>query len=207
MLKPLLKNKIILSVALAIAAVALFIPFHASGKGLGKAITAAVGSNVGKSVASGPAKPQTTQNVPNNPAPQPEKPVFKQLSSLRIPARTVTQFDFSTKKDPFRPFIEVKSPTAQATERRPSANALPIHSFDVSQFQLIGVVTGGQENKAMVVDPNKKGYVLKVGMTIGKNEGKVTAITQRGVEVLEQFRDDNGRVRKEQIKLTLPRKQ
>ncbi len=86
-------------------------------------------------------------------------------------------------------------------------NALPIHSFDVSQFKLIGIITGDRQNEAMVVDPNGKGYVIKAGMTIGKNEGLITSITNSGVDVVEQFRDDNGRVRKETIKITLPRKQ
>jgi len=84
---------------------------------------------------------------------------------------------------------------------------LPIHSFDVSQFRLIGIITGAKENQAMVVDPNGKGYVLKTGMTIGKNDGRVTAIRINGVDVVEQFKDDNGRVRKENIRITLPRKQ
>jgi type IV pilus assembly protein PilP len=77
----------------------------------------------------------------------------------------------------------------------------------VSQFKLIGIITGGRENQAMVTDPAGKGYVLKVGMLIGKNEGKIVAITSGGVDIIEQFKDDNGRVRKENIKLTLPRKQ
>ena len=84
---------------------------------------------------------------------------------------------------------------------------MPIHSFDVSQFKLIGIITGGRENQAMVTDPGGKGYVLKVGMLIGKNDGRITSISSSGVDVLEQFKDDNGRVRKENIKLTLPRKQ
>jgi type IV pilus assembly protein PilP len=68
-------------------------------------------------------------------------------------------------------------------------------------------VTGAKENHAMVVDPNGKGYVLKPGMTIGKNDGRVTAIKNNGVDVVEQFKDDSGRVRKENIRITLPRKQ
>jgi type IV pilus assembly protein PilP len=59
----------------------------------------------------------------------------------------------------------------------------------------------------MVTDPEGKGYVLKVGMLIGKNDGRIVSISTSGVEVLEQFKDDSGRVRKEHIKLSLPRKQ
>ena len=141
--------------------------------------------------------------------PQQAKPVQKAVSSaLKLPPAPVNQFDFSNKKDPFKPFMIVKVPQAPAAgEKRVVRDGLPIHSFDVSQFRLIGIVTGDRQNKAMVVDPNGKGYVIKVGMTIGKNDGQITSIGNNGVDVLEQFRDDNGRVRKETIRITLPRKQ
>lgn len=138
------------------------------------------------------------------------KPVQKQASSaLRLPAPPVNQFDFSNKKDPFKPFVVVKAETKTSPEslKKARRDSLPIHSFDISQFKLIGIITGGRENQAMVTDPAGKGYVLKVGMTIGKNDGRIVAISSGGVDVLEQFKDDNGRVRKEKIKLTLPRKQ
>ena len=140
----------------------------------------------------------------------PAKPVLKPSSSaLRLPAPPVNQFDFSNKKDPFKPFVAVKTEAKKSPEsiKTTLRNSLPIHSFDVSQFKLIGIITGGRENQAMVTDPSGKGYVLKVGMLIGKNDGRITSISSSGVGVLEQFKDDNGRVRKENIKLTLPRKQ
>lgn len=138
------------------------------------------------------------------------KLVQKQASSaLRLPTAPVNQFDFSNKKDPFKPFVVVKAEPKNSPEslKITLRNSLPIHSFDVSQFKLIGIITGGRENQAMVTDPGGKGYVLKVGMLIGKNNGRITSISSSGVDVLEQFKDDNGRVRKENIKLTLPRKQ
>jgi len=141
-----------------------------------------------------------------------QRPVVVQgavSSALRIPTVSSNQFDFSNKKDPFKPFVAVKSEplsTAGALKRA-KRNSLPIHSFDVGQFKLIGIITGGRENRAMVTDPDGKGYVLRVGMLIGKNNGKVVSITSNGVDILDQFRDDNGRIRKENIKLTLPRKQ
>ena len=140
----------------------------------------------------------------------PLKPVQKQVSSaLRLPPPPVTQFDFSNKKDPFKPFVAVKIESNKTPEsiKKTLRNSLPIHSFDVSQFKLIGIITGGRTNQAMVTDPGGKGYVLKVGMLIGKNDGRIVSISSSGVEVLEQFKDDNGRVRKENIKLTLPKKQ
>lgn len=139
----------------------------------------------------------------------PAKPAQKQMSSSLNPdAATVNQFDFSTKKDPFKPYVLFKKPLAVSSKslKRSDRFLLPIHSFDVSQFRVIGVITGGKENQAMVVDPNGKGYVLKVGMTIGKNDGRIVSISAGGVDVLEQFRDDNGKLRKEHIKISMPRK-
>jgi len=150
-----------------------------------------------------PPAPSPVQ--PANTAPVQLKPVQKVISSSLLQAPSVNQFDFSNKKDPFKPFVLAKP--VQSDIRKVQQGALPIHSFDVGKFKLIGIIVGGRENQAMVTDPNGKGYVLKVGMTIGNSNGKITSITTSGVDVLEQFTDDNGRVRKENIKITLPRKQ
>jgi type IV pilus assembly protein PilP len=139
-----------------------------------------------------------------------QKPVLKPVSSsLRLPPAPTNQFDFSGKKDPFKPYVIVKAVPVQssADSKKSLKDPLPIHSLDVSQFKLIGIITGAKENRAMVTDTGGKGYVIKVGMSIGKNDGKVVSITTNGVEVVEQFKDENGRVHKENIKLTLPRKQ
>jgi type IV pilus assembly protein PilP len=143
---------------------------------------------------------------------QQAKAVQKTVSSSSVklaPLPSTNQFDFSGKKDPFKPDIAIKTATAPLPDdiKKALKGGLPIHSFDVSQFKLIGVITSAKENQAMVVDPNGKGYVLKIGMTIGKNDGRVTAVSINGVDVVEQFKDDSGRVRKENIRITLPRKQ
>jgi len=140
------------------------------------------------------------------------RPIQKPQSSNSVklpPPPTGNQFDFSGKKDPFKPDVALKQVTAPSSDnfKKVLQGGLPIHSFDVSQFKLIGIITTSKENKAMVVDPNGKGYVLKPGMTIGKNDGRVKAINNNGVDVVEQFKDDSGRVRKENIRITLPRKQ
>jgi type IV pilus assembly protein PilP len=137
-----------------------------------------------------------------------QKPVSSTSVKLASPPSS-NQFDFSGKKDPFKPDSALKTSTTPLPRDLKIAlqGGLPIHSFDVTQFRLIGVVTGAKENQAMVVDPNGKGYVLKTGMTIGKNNGRVTAVGINGVDIVEQFKDDSGRVRKENIRITLPRKQ
>lgn len=146
-----------------------------------------------------PAK-QAAKTAPQKPATLVQQPV----SSVKLPPAQTNQFDFSAKKDPFKPYVVVDK--AAAGKKQAGKDALPIHSFDVSQFRLVGIVADPRGNKAMVVDPQGKAYVLRLGMTIGKNEGKISQITTSGVDVVEQFRDDNNKVRKETIRIPLLRK-
>ncbi|HPX61592.1 MAG TPA: pilus assembly protein PilP [Deltaproteobacteria bacterium] len=183
MIRRLPKNKSALLLVMAAASAVLFVGCNKDEK------TTAVST---QNTQTQPAKPQATVL---------QKPVS---STTRLAPAAVNQFDFSNKRDPFKPYIAVKA--VKGAAGGVGRSALPIHSFDISQFKLIGIVLGGKDSFAQVVDPNGKAYVISIGKTIGKNEGKVVAITRTHVEITEQFRDDNGRVRKENIRLTLPRK-
>ena len=65
---------------------------------------------------------------------------------------------------------------------------------------------GLKENSALIIDPAGKGYVVKQGMLIGNNDGRISKITSSSLDVVESYRDDNGHHRKRTIKLTLPQK-
>lgn len=158
-----------------------------------------------KSPPPAPAQPASPAPAAQKPAQAPAAFVQKQVSSVKLPPAQTNQFDFSNKKDPFKPFVSVKV-AGPVDGKKPLKDALPIHSFDVSQFKLVGIVADPKGSKAMVVDPANKAYVVKPGMTIGKNEGKIIQITSSGIDVVEQFRDDNGKIRKETIRIPLLRK-
>jgi type IV pilus assembly protein PilP len=132
-------------------------------------------------------------------------PIQKQVSSVRTVAGTGSQFDFSNKKDPFKPFV-VETKTAKPNIGGP-ISGLPIQNFEVSQFRVLGLITGLKQDSALVVDPNGKAYVVKPGMEIGKNNGRIVKITSSSIEVYEQFRDEAGKLRKRTVRLTLPRKE
>ncbi len=147
------------------------------------------------------------EQPPPPPAPviiqKPKIAVQKPVSSVAAPTN---QFDFSKKKDPFKPYVVAKPDASAKTARKPDKPALPIHSFALEQFRLIGVVADPNGNRAMVVDPAGKGYVLKVGMSVGSDEARVTRIDGSGVDLVRQFRDDSGKTRKETVKIPLLRK-
>jgi len=151
-----------------------------------------------------PVKPPPAKTAAQPAAVQP------QLSSaVRGPGR----LDFSKRTDPFKPFSPVAAPPPVApgapAAQQPAASSaemLPIQSFEVSKFKVIGIIAGFKENKALLTDPNGKGYVVQEGMPVGSNDGHVSRITPSSVEVIERFKDEHGRSKKRTIVLPLAKK-
>ena len=149
------------------------------------------------------------------PPPPPPKPAAKvplpvQKQSTSATARIAVQpLDFSTKKDPFKPFLG--EPAAPQAKAKPTAMAntedlLPIQRFDVNKFKVSGVIAGLKENTALIIDPEGRGYVVREGMLIGNSDGRISRITSSSIEVVEHYRDDRNHNRKRTIMLTLPKK-
>jgi type IV pilus assembly protein PilP len=131
-------------------------------------------------------------------------PVQARSSSAKAPP-VQERFDFAGKKDPFRSYVVVskaKLPLPPISEKH-----LPIQQFEVGQFKVLGIITGLAENRAMVLDPTGKSYVIKDGSLIGPHNGRVLKITTTSIEVTEQYREDSGKILNRVVKLTLPRKE
>ena len=72
-------------------------------------------------------------------------------------------------RDPFRSFAAIFAPEPQKKlTGRQLAVLLPQYSID--ELKLVAIVTGGEYPRAMVVDPNGKGWVLKRGDWVGRPE-------------------------------------
>ncbi len=136
------------------------------------------------------------------PAPKPAPPVQPQLSSA-----VKVSGALSFRKDPFKPVIVPATP-APATQAAgpgvsPAADLLPIQSFEVSKFKVAGIIAGIRENRALLIDPTGKGYVVQVGMQVGNANGRVTRITPSAVQIVEK---GAGRGKGRTIVLTLAKK-
>jgi len=149
------------------------------------------------------------------PQPQPPKvqksvkaavPLQQQTSSAKVSPASEPQVSFSNYKDPFKPFItDVKK--APVVKKNRLGQALPILNYEVSQFKVSGIIVGLKQNSAMILDPTGKPYIVKAGMEIGRNEGRITKIAPNYIEVFEQYRDESGKRIKNTIRLTLPKKE
>lgn len=94
------------------------------------------------------------------------------------------------KRDPFQGFVPKR-----AGGQRPSeapAEGPPLQRWDVDKFVLRGIIWNTQSPRAVLVDPDGLGHVVRVGTYVGRNWGKVTSITQSGLVVTEEYQNIEG---------------
>ena len=89
------------------------------------------------------------------------------------------------KRDPFRSFLGPICTGGGCVQR----TGPPVESL-----QLVGVLWGTDDPQALVVGPDGKSTLLSVGSYVGDSWGRVTAITDRTVEITEEYLDVEGRL-------------
>ena len=102
------------------------------------------------------------------------------------------------KPDPFKPFMQLTSAKGSKT-----APLTPLQKYDISQLKLVAIISSPDGNIALVEDVAGKGYFLKKGTWIGKNDGKVTRILKDKVIVEEVYQDIFGQTKTNEISLSL----
>lgn len=117
------------------------------------------------------------------------KKEIKQLSKVKGEIRkeglNFYEYTASGRRDPFMPLI------AKRDEIKPKKGALPLESFDVLEFKLIGILWN-KVYYAVVTLPDGKSYNLREGMRIGLHGGKVNKITKDSVIIRENIKDYRG---------------
>ena len=129
------------------------------------------------------------------------------------PVKTATQADTGKKEeaeyaynpagkpDPFKPFIQL-TPTKESPRSVPLT---PLQRYEMSQLKLVAIISTPQGNIALVEDSAGKGYFLKKGTDVGKNDGKVTKVLKDRVIIEELFQDVLGQTKKNEVELVLHR--
>jgi type IV pilus assembly protein PilP len=90
------------------------------------------------------------------------------------------------KPDPFHPIIQ-PTRTKPDTPVRPEKSLTPLERIQPSQVELVGILSQSNgQRQALVELPNGKGFILEVGTSIGRHQGKITAITATTVVIQEK---------------------
>jgi Tfp pilus assembly protein PilP len=102
------------------------------------------------------------------------------------------------RRDPFRPFT-----LNTRAVSRPRENLSPLEQVDLAQIKLVGIVRDEKEPKALVeiaeFGDTARGYIVRIGTSIGTGDGKIKAITRNEVIVEEFYTDIQGAKRKREV--------
>jgi len=116
--------------------------------------------------------------------------------------------DIAALRDPFESYLTVleqqNQKRMQAHRSRTSDRAAqPLESFDLGALKLVAIMKMGDAHAAMVEDPEGKGYVVRTGTYIGRDNGRVVKISERSVEIMEDEFTATGEIARRKATLTL----
>jgi type IV pilus assembly protein PilP len=142
------------------------------------------------------AKVEPAQVEAEPPTPEPEAEVDKEPTPEEIIKKVAYTYDPKGKIDPFRSvFVAQRRGRGgsrikiDADERRRNIPLTPLQKVAVSQLKVVGIIMAPTGNKALVEDPEGKGYVITKGTYLGSNFGQVTRILSDRIVVEEEVED------------------
>lgn len=109
------------------------------------------------------------------------------------------RYDPTGKPDPFKPFVAPES----IVKGPGSAPLSPLQKFDISQLNLVGIIWGIEDSRAILEDSVGKGYIVAKGTYVGRRGGKVSKIEKNRIIVTRKYKDylDNVQTKDIEIKL------
>ncbi len=168
---------------------------------------------ISKSISKAAPKPtiqQGLENAKEKKSAQGKKENAVQVSAMDVQEKSniskpLEKYDSKGRVDPFVPLIAEKNesntpPTPVRDD--PERELTPLEKLSLSQIKLVAIVEMPNRTIAMVEEASGKGYEVSLGTYIGKNSGRVTAITKDSLKIEETVRDYKGDLRKhfEEIK-------
>lgn len=105
------------------------------------------------------------------------------------------------KRDPFRAETEGPKPDGSPVGEGSKDCSEPLCVFDIEQLSLVGVVSGDANPIAMLEAPDKVGHIVRRNSRVGKQGGKVTAISSDCIVVTEYFQTPDGRVNPNKVNI------
>ncbi len=126
-------------------------------------------------------------------------------ANVEPPPAVSYNYDPKGKPDPFRPLYvdRTEKPAAKRIIETAPEGATPLEKMDLAHLRLVALVWNISEPRAMVEDSAGKGYILSVGTSVGKNQGRVSQITPSALIVNERYATPDGKIRHRDVPLKL----
>lgn len=111
--------------------------------------------------------------------------------------RTFETFTYNDqdRRDPFSPSTaEIQPPSSNGAGPRPDQNRpkQPLEMFSLDSLKMVGTVGTGGRTEVLVQDPNKVIHRVHAGEYMGQNYGRITAITDDHIDLVELISNGNG---------------
>jgi type IV pilus assembly protein PilP len=150
----------------------------------------------------GTSPPSVTQQVKPSPAEKQKADPVKVAEKKEPEKKEEPEYTYNPvgKADPFRPFIQLTP--AKGPSKIPLT---PLQKYDLSSLKLVAIIAAPEGSVALVEDSAGKGYFLKKGTLVGKNDGKVLKILRDRVIIEETFQDILGQTKTSEVSLILHR--
>ncbi len=116
--------------------------------------------------------------------------------------------DFANLRDPFVSYLARVATSRRAAlleKQKIMANRKrdPLEEFDLDVLRLVAIFSMGGERVAMIEDAAKRGYIVRQGNYLGKNNGKIDKIDDSTVFLTEQIFNPAGDIVNHQVTLTM----
>jgi len=118
------------------------------------------------------------------------------------------EIDIANLRDPFESYLTVLE--NQSRQRRDARRSMdsertpePLEEFDLGALKLVAIMQMGENRAAMVENHEGKGFVVRKGSYIGRDNGRVVNITERDVEITEDEFNELGEIIQRKAVLTL----
>lgn len=149
-----------------------------------------------------PPPPPPAQEKPEREAPPPPEEEEDVIEATPTPAYT---YDGAGRREPFETLVQEAVPEAQdvVITPPPEEATSPLQQFDVKQIVVTGIILGGFGDYARVKAPDGESYTINVGTLMGRNRGKVIAISENEVLVRERIEYESGNVEEVETSLQL----
>jgi len=125
--------------------------------------------------------------------------ILAQETEEETEEETPAHYDSKGKVDPFKPLIqETPEEAIPDKDDKPKRILTPLEKIELSQVRLVAVIILKNRRIAMVEEANGKGYEVRIGTYIGKNQGRVSEINKSSIAITELVKDYMGKL-KEQV--------
>jgi len=153
------------------------------------------------------AQAEKTVKTPKAPLKQTEKPNDKIPDAMKHLVKG-PDINIGSLRDPFASYLTLmanrgRQILAERQSRLANRKREVLEGFDLAALKLVATMRMGKDRVAMIEDAAGKGYIVRSGNYMGKNNGRIEKITDNSLYLVEQAVNPAGDIVDRQVTLTL----